>query len=258
MQHNTQRNQFETQREQTFNNDFSAPTDLFAAAAAADERAGFIMKTYTYVFGAIAAFIAIQVLLFTAVGGAASMWEIVGPVLATSRMSWLIVLGAFMVVSWIAGAWASSDTNPTMQHVGLGVYVVAMSLIFVPLLCAAQFYGGGANTILSAAMTTAGLFAALTLAVFITRKDFSFLRSTVIFGGFAALGFIITAIAFGFALGPIFMYAMVAFMCVCILFHTSNVLHHYRIGQHVAAALALFASVMTLFWYVLQIFLSRE
>jgi len=42
------------------------------------------------------------------------------------------------------------------------------------------------------------------------------------------------------------------------LFYTSNVLHHYRISQHVAAALALFASVMTLFWYVLQIFLSRS
>jgi len=251
-----QRNQFETQRDQTFNNDFSAPTDLFAAAAAADERAGFIMKTYLYVFGAIAAFITIQTALFTIVG-LENLMALTAATLGTGGKSWLIVLGAFMVVSWIANAWAQSDTSPVLQHVGLGVYIAALSVVFIPLLCMAQV-AGGSGTILSAAMATAGLFAALTLAVFITRKDFSFLRSTVIFGSFAALGFIVTAILFGFSPGPIFAYVMVALMCVCILFYTSNVLHHYRISQHVAAALALFASVMTLFWYVLQIFLSRE
>ena len=253
-----QRNRsLEMQREQTFDKDFSAPADLFAIAAAADERAGFIMKTYMYVFGAIAAFIAIETFLFTIVG-LGNLMAMTAATLGNGGMSWLIVLGAFMVVSWIASAWASSDTSPMMQHVGLGVYIVANAIIFVPLLCLAQIQGGP-GTILSAAMATAGLFAALTLAVFITRKDFSFLRSTVIFGGLAAMGFIMTSIVFGLnTLGPVFAYVMIAFMCVCILYHTSNVLHHYRIGQHVAAALALFASVMTLFWYVLQLFLSRE
>jgi len=51
---------------------------------------------------------------------------------------------------------------------------------------------------------------------------------------------------------------MIAFFCAYILYDTSNVLHHYRIGQHVAASLALFASVVMLFWYILQLFLSRE
>jgi len=253
MQHNTQRSQL-----QTFDNNFEAPTDLFAAAAAADERAGFIMKTYLYVFGAIAAFIAIETLLFTIVGPVKLTDMSLGMLAAGGKLSWLIVLGAFMVVSWIANAWASSDTNPTMQHIGLGVYVLAQSIIFVPLLCIAYAFGGGISTIISAATATAGLFAMLTLAVFITRKDFSFMRSALAFGGLAAMGFIVTAIVFGFSLGPIFMYAMVALMCCYILFHTSNVLHHYRIGQHPAAALALFASVMTLFWYILQIFLSRN
>ena len=241
----------------TYNNDFDAPEDLFAIAAEADERAGFIMKTYLYVFGAIAAFIAIETCLFTAVGGAESMIKIIGPMLATVPMAGLVILGSFMVVTWIASIWASSDTSPVMQHVGLGVYIVAEAIIFVPLLCAAQLYGGP-GTILSAAMATAGLFAMLTLAVFITRKDFSFMRAALNFGSLAALGFIMTAIVFKFALGPIFMYAVIALMCGWILYHTSNVLHHYRIGQHPAAALALFGSVMTLFWWILQLFLSRE
>jgi FtsH-binding integral membrane protein len=42
------------------------------------------------------------------------------------------------------------------------------------------------------------------------------------------------------------------------LYDTSNVLHHYRIGQHVAASLALFASVALLFWYIVRLFLSNR
>jgi hypothetical protein len=95
--------------------------------------------------------------------------------------------------------------------------------------------------------------------VFVTRKDFSFLRKTLFVGGIAAMGLIVVAILTGFSLGPIFTYAMIALACGYILYHTSNVLHHYRIGQHVAAALALFASVALLFWYIIQLFLmSRD
>ena len=98
----------------------------------------------------------------------------------------------------------------------------------------------------------------MTAAVFITRQDFSFLRTFLVFGTFAALGLIVVALLFGFNLGPIFIYAMIALACGYILYDTSNVLHHYRIGQHVAASLALFASVAILFWYIVQLFLSRR
>ena len=74
----------------------------------------------------------------------------------------------------------------------------------------------------------------------------------------AALGLIVVSIIFQFAMGPIFTYAMIALACGYILYHTSNVMLHYRIGQHVAASLALFASVALLFWYILQLFLSRR
>ena len=35
-------------------------------------------------------------------------------------------------------------------------------------------------------------------------------------------------------------------------------LHPYRIGQHVAASLALFAAVALLFWYVLRLVMSMS
>jgi FtsH-binding integral membrane protein len=35
-------------------------------------------------------------------------------------------------------------------------------------------------------------------------------------------------------------------------------MHEYRTDQHVAASLALFASVVLLFWYVLRLFMGRR
>ena len=231
--------------------EFSAPTDLFAAAAAADERAGFITKTYLYLTGAIVAFAAIEAVLLSLPGIEELVVAMIG-----NQFSWLIVLGLFIGVSFLANAWAQNSTSSAMQHAGLALYVVAQAIIFVPLLYLAETFGEG--TIISAAGSTLGLFGVLTIVVFLTRQDFSFLRVFLIFGGLAAFGFIAMAILTGFALGPIFIYAMIAFACCYILYDTSNVLHHYRIGQHVAASLALFASVALLFWYVLQLFMSRE
>ncbi len=143
-----------------------------------------------------------------------------------------------------------------MQYLGLGLYVLAQAIICLPLLYMAQ--RKDPSIIPAAGIATLGMFGALSAVVFVTRKDFSFLRGILMFGGFAALGLIVCAIVFQFALGPIFMVAMITFACGYILYHTSNVLHHYRIGQHVAASLALFASVALLFWYVLQLFMSRD
>ena len=51
---------------------------------------------------------------------------------------------------------------------------------------------------------------------------------------------------------------MAVFAGASVLYTTSNVLHEYRIGQHVAASLALFASVALLFWYILRILMSMS
>jgi FtsH-binding integral membrane protein len=238
----------------TFDNDFYAPTDLFAAAAAADERAGFIAKTYFYLIGAVLSMVGLEIIYFNLLG-IEKATSLAGTM--TSGFSWLIVLGLFMGVQWIADMWARNSANPVMQIAGLALYAVVASIVLFPLLTMALLVGG-TQIIISAGVATGGLFALMTLAVFITRKDFSFLRTFLIFGGMAALGLVVVSILFGFNLGPIFIYAMVALACGYILYDTSNVLHHYRIGQHAAASLALLASLFILFWYVLQLFLSSR
>ena len=105
-----------------------------------------------------------------------------------------------------------------------------------------------------------GLSAGLTAAVFLTRGDYSHIRPILSIGTFAAIGFVIAACIFPFSnlLITIFCFAMVALASGAIIYNTSNVLHHYRTDQHVAAALALFAAVALLFWYILQIIMRAS
>src|SRR5262249_53875896 len=135
-------------------------------------------------------------------------------------------------------------------------YVLAQAVIFLPLLYVAKMVYPDA--IPTAGLLTLMIFFALSLVVFTTRKDFSFLGPILFVGGLLALGFIIAGALFGFDLGLLFCLAIAGLAAGYILYDTSNVLHHYRTDQHVAAALALFASVALLFWYILQIVMSRR
>ncbi len=94
------------------------------------------------------------------------------------------------------------------------------------------------------------------MIAFFSGADFSFLRGFLIIGGLVALGLIVASILIGFTLGLVFSACMVVFAAAAILYQTSNVARHYRTDQYVAAALALFAAVALLFWYVLRIFLA--
>lgn len=221
-----------------------------AERAPADARAAFIRRTYAHLAGAIFAFIAIEALLLSLPG--------IGNILPmmVSGYNWLLVLGAFMVVGWVAQNWAQSSTSPGTQYAGLALYVVAEAIIFLPLLYIADTFAPGA--IASAGVLTLATFGGLTMAVLLTRRDFSYLGPILSVGGFLALGFIVAAVLFGFSLGLIFSFAMVALVSGYILYYTSQILHHYRTDQHVAAALALFASVATLFWYILQITMASR
>lgn len=225
-----------------------------AAQAAPVERAAFIRKTYMLLALAILAFIGVEGLLF--LSGAANL--ITSLIFSGGAIGWLLVLGLFMGISFLANRWATSETSVTTQYMGLGIFIVAEAIIFVPLIMVSTYYAGDASVLAKAGIVTLGLFAGLSLTVFITRTDFSFLGPILAIGGFMALGFIIASAIFGFSLGSVFAFVMVAFAATSILYQTSNVLHQFNTKQHVAAALTLFASVALLFWYILTIFSSRD
>jgi FtsH-binding integral membrane protein len=221
-----------------------------AAQANVDERTDFIRKTYLHLAGAVLAFIGIEAVLLNL----PFVPDLVNTMIG-QRYSWLVVIGLFVGVSYLANNWARSATSVGMQYAGLALYVVAESIVFLPLLyIAGQF--GPPNVIPQAAMVTAVMFGGLTVIVFVTGHDFSYLRGILMICGLAALGLVIWGVFAQHSFGIPFSIAMIAFACGYILYDTSNVMRHYRVGQHVAASLALFASVALLFWYVLQLLMQ--
>ncbi len=226
---------------------------MVAAEAETSERAKFIRLTYLHLAGAVLAFVGLEAVLLSI-----PQTEGLVQLMMGSRMSWFVVLGAFIAISYVANNWANSSTSVGMQYAGLSLYVVAEAVIFLPLLAVARWYAQdtGINVIGIAGVLTTVTFVALTAVVFLTGADFSFLRTALMLGGFVALGIIACALIFGFNLGVIFIGAMLLLAGGYILYDTSNVLHHYRIGQHVAASLALFAAVALMFWYMLQLVMS--
>ncbi len=219
-----------------------------------ETRSEFVRKTYTHLAGAIGVFALLEALLIQLVPAQA-----VFGLLNASPYSWLLVLGAFMAVSWIANKWAYGGASKTMQYAGLGLYIVAEAVIFLPILMIATTYDPAA--IGKAGAVTGFMVLGLTAIAFTTRKDFTFLGGILKIGFLVALGLIVAAVFFpGLAsgMGLWFSLAMVVLASGSILYNTSAIMYHYAPGQHVAASLSLFASVALLFWYVLRIFMSRD
>lgn len=213
-------------------------------------RSTFLNRVYVHLFGAVLGFTLIEVFLFKS-GLALPMAR------AMMGTSWLLVLGGFMVVGWLATHVAHRTTSLPAQYAALALYVVAEAVIFLPMLLVAQFAARG-GVIESAALVTLLAFGGLTVVALFTPADFSFLGSVLKYGFVMALVLIVAASLFGLNLGTYFSVAMVALAGGAILYDTSNVLRRYPEDRYVGASLELFASVALLFWYVLRLFADRD
>lgn len=223
-----------------------------AADLNAGDRAAFVSRTYAHLAGSVLAFIALEfVLLHSPAAG------LMAAALGAGKVAILVVMFAFMGISWLAQKMADDSASPAMQYAGLGLYIVAEAFFFLPLIMMAAAFAGP-NVIPMAAAITGAMFLGITFVAFTTKKDFSFLGGILKIAGFVAMGIIVASIAFGFDLGLLFSGVMVVFASAAMLYSTSNIMHRYGPTQHVAAALALFASVMLLFWYVLRLLMGSR
>jgi FtsH-binding integral membrane protein len=226
------------------NVDYLAPVSELAV----ENRSEFIWKCYAHVVAAILAFAAIEVYFFRS--------GIAGAIAEPMLQNWLLVLGGFMLVGWGASHVAHRVRSIQAQYAALAVFVVLEALIFAPLLFVANAKAPG--VIDSAAGVTILGSVGLVATAMMTRKDFSFLRGLLVWGGVLALVGIAASLIFGFQLGTWFSVAMIGFAGAAVLYDTSNIMHHYPADKYVAASMALFASIALMFWYVLRLFMSRD
>lgn len=215
-----------------------------------ESRSEFIWKCYAHVVGAILAFAGVEVYLFSS--GIADRIAI--PMLN----SWMMVIIAFIAVSWGATHLAHRLESVAQQYAAFAVFIVAESLIFAPMLWMAMQMDPSGSMIESAGTVTLFGCGALIATVMITRKDFSFLRGVLVWGFFVVLGLIAFSMIFGANLGTWFSVGMIGFAGIAVLYDTSNIMHHYPQDKYVAASMALFASIAMMFWYILRLFMSRD
>jgi uncharacterized protein len=225
-----------------------APTQPVASLDA-EERGAFVIRVYQHLLLGIGAFVMFEIALFN-LGIAEAMHDF----LVGASSAWLLILGAFMVIQWLATSAAHNLENESLQYAGLFGMAAGQALIFAPFLYLVfNDPSNGSTTVAAAGVITAFGFAGLTIVAFITRKDLSFLRPMLMWGGIAALVLIVAAVLFGLSLGIWFSVAMIALAGGSILYQTQAIMAQYPSHAHVGAAVQLFASVMLLFWYVLRL-----
>ena len=232
-----------------YNTNYQSPQIVNYATSEA--QATFYRKTYTHVALALLAFIATEAFLLSVIPPEFIIKMV------SSKWIWLLILGGFWLGSILASKWTQAQ-DKTTQYLGLGVYVLLEAFIFMPIIFMAIYLTESLAILSQAGIITLALFGGLTAVVFLTRVDFSFLRSVLVIGGFIALGLIVAGAIFGFDLGLWFSVAMVALAAGGILYETYNIKNVYSTDQYVGAALQLFSSIMLLFWYVLIILMSRR
>ena len=224
-----------------------AASSLPLSDATPSERYEFIRATYNHVLGALGCFAFLSWILFQVGFG---RWFYL--LIAEYSLSWLVVLGGFMLIGRMSSHFAETENRET-QYVGLALAILAEGIVFAPLIFAVHA-NSGAAAIQSGVAVTIGMVCALTEVVRRSRTDFSHLEGILRAFGWLSGAFIVSSILFGFTLGALFSYAMIALATGFILYDTSRILKEEVAYNYVSAALQLFLSINLLLWYVLSIF----
>jgi len=248
------------------------PIEGAVATVGVSDRVAFLRKTYAHLGGALIAFA-----LITA--GMMKYMTVTSLKLASlggTGMGFLLVIGLFMVVAYGGQRLAQSETSRGLQYLGLGISVLLWSIIAQPMIWFAvikfsdnpyALFSGAGGSMLSAkaaavlgesVIVTLAIFIGLTATVFVTKKDFTFMRGILSISLFALVGVALASALFGFNLGMIYSGFVILVMAGYILYETSLVMGYFRPTQYVSAALMLFGTIVTLFIHVLNILASSQ
>ncbi len=96
------------------------------SAASVEDRSDFIWKCYAHGVGGILAFAAIEAYLISS--------GIAFRIAPAMLNSWLLTMGAFILVGWGASHYAHKPETKAGQYAAFAVLVVAEALIFSPMI----------------------------------------------------------------------------------------------------------------------------
>jgi modulator of FtsH protease len=210
-----------------------------AARAGVAERMGFVRKVYALFFAAT---------LF-AIGGVGLGLAFPPIMLAIIAHPWLTF---FALMGGVMGAQAVR-LMPGVNLLALFAFTTLTGVVISPAI--AIYTRLNPASILQAGVLTVGIFGGLTAYVFLSKKDFSFMRGmvttgliVVILAGVLNL-FIVGSSAFAFGISCAALLLFSGF----VLYDTSNIIRRYPTNEYVAGALSLYLDAFNIFLALLRI-----
>ncbi|HZI20386.1 MAG TPA: Bax inhibitor-1/YccA family protein [Pyrinomonadaceae bacterium] len=214
-----------------------------AAQATLAERMSFVRKVYALFFAAI---------LF-GVGGVALGLSF--PPLLRFAFEHPIIMFIAMI-GGVLGAQAVRHVRG-LNLVALFAFTTFTGVVISPLIAIIGQINPG--SILTAGVLTVGIFGGLTAYVFISKRDFSFMRGMLMVGLIVVvlaglLSMFMASGALGFAVSAAALLLFSGF----VLYDTSNIIRHYPTNEYVAGALALYLDAFNIFLALLRLLNSRD
>ena len=215
-----------------------------AAEASLADRLSFVRKVYGLFF-------------------AATLFAIGGVMLGFSYEP--LLLFAFqhpfiMLFAMLGGVMAATALRhkPGINLVALFGFTTLTGVVISPLLYIVSLQNPA--SIWQAGILTVGIFGGLTAYVFITKRDFSFLRGLLVTG---LIVVILTGLLNALIIGSSALYfagavATLLLFSGFVLYDTSNIIRRYPTNEYVAGALALYLDAFNIFLALLRILNSRE
>ncbi|HVF58157.1 MAG TPA: Bax inhibitor-1 family protein [Pyrinomonadaceae bacterium] len=210
-----------------------------AAEASTAERMGFVRKVYALFFVAT---------LF-AIGGVGLGFLFPPIMIAVATHPWLTF---FVLMGGVLGAQAVRHT-PGLNLLALFGFTTLTGAIISPLMYIVS--RDNPASILQAGLLTVGIFGGLTAYVFISKRDFSFMRGMMMTGLIvvflaAVLNlFIVGSSAFSFGISCAALLLFSGF----VLYDTSNIIRRYPTNEYVAGALDLYLDAFNIFLALIRI-----
>ncbi len=210
-----------------------------AAQASVEERMSFVRKVYALFFIASLFAIGGVVLGFTS------------PLIMSTAAShpWIML---FLMIGGVMGAQAVRHVRG-LNLIALFGFTTLTGVVISPLL----YYVSLTNpaSILQAGVLTVGIFGGLTAYVFISKRDFSFLRGMVATGLIVVILagvlniFIVGSSALGFGVSAATLLLFAGF----VLYDTSNIIRRYPTNEYVAGALSLYLDALNIFLSLIRL-----
>ena len=206
----------------------------FAIDAALDERMAFIRRTYSTL-----------------------LIQLIGVVIATSlmiktglavKLGFVGMIGGLIGVALLVPRLIVPTASRGAQIGGAALVVAFYGLLLSPLVMYAP-----PGVLIQAGVLTGCVFGGLTLYVFVTKKDFSFLGGMLNAALWILLGVGVISLffgGFGNTMGLAYSGFAVLLFSGYILYDTSNIMRRYPTNAHIAASIALLIDVVNLFYHI--------